>query len=82
MQQRNPSTPAHPRSISFHARDQACRDAKTWVRRRVLWEHRLTELHALAGRGDTSRCLEAGPLAVEARSAVLERPGRSAGVCA
>ena len=78
MQRPTPST--QPRSAGFVAREQACLDAEAWLRRCVRWENRLSDLHALAGRDDTSQCFEAGPLAVEARSGVLVRPGRSAGV--
>lgn len=78
MQRSSPST--HPHSAGFDAREQACLDAQAWLRRRVRWEHRLAELHALSGLSDTSRCLEAGQRAVHACSGVLERPGRSSGV--
>ena len=77
-----PSPSSQPLSTHFDAREQARLDAHAWFRRCVRWENRLSDLHGIAGRDDTSQCLEAGPLAVEACSGVLVRPGRSAGVSA
>lgn len=77
-----PSTSTHPRSVGFDAREQGWLDAQVWLRRRFRWEHRLSDLHALAGLESTSLCLEARQRAVQACSGVLERPGRSSGVCA
>ena len=63
-------------------RDDAYRDIDAWLQRRVRWETRLTELHALAGVVETAPRLD-GQRTLSGRSGVLERPGRSSGrVCA
>lgn len=69
-----PTTPTTPRS-------PACLDAREWVLGRLRWEQRLGELHALADLGETESRPEPRPGA-EARSGVLEEPGRWEGVCA
>ena len=82
MQRSRTSTSAHLRAIGFDARTQACRDARAWLGRSVRWDDRLTELHALARPGGDSQDFAPGRRAAQACSGVLERPGRSAEVCA
>jgi hypothetical protein len=81
MVQTRTSTPARPRSIGFDSWDEAEREARSWLLRRLRWEDRLTELHALAGVQHTARCLEVHR-AAERSSGVLDWPGCSAGVYA